>query len=267
VARIVIEVSDEHKELVAAIEALAEHVTQVADRAAVGGKSVDYAKVERMVADKTAAVERAAHQAILRRLDIDAPKVRIDGASWSRVGRYEATYYTMAGPVEVTRSVYRRDGERTGRVFAERQVEVEDAMITAYQLPAEARSVSASVDRVSLPMAEPRPRPPGRPKKGAAKQPITVAWRMAWAATVTLHDRDGNALHTIRHGAMPDDGAASLLHGVAGDLNELLAKKPRRLAIEAGAVLQLRALATSDRWADAMDLTLQPLRKAVRVAA
>lgn len=32
-------------------------------------------------------------------------------------------------------------------------------------------------------------------------------------------------------------------------------------------VLHLRALATSDRWTDAMDFTLRPLRKAVRVAA
>jgi hypothetical protein len=32
-------------------------------------------------------------------------------------------------------------------------------------------------------------------------------------------------------------------------------------------VLQLRALATSDRWADAMELTLSPLRKGIRVAA
>ena len=32
-------------------------------------------------------------------------------------------------------------------------------------------------------------------------------------------------------------------------------------------VLQLRALATSDRWDHAMSLTLQPLRKSVRVAA
>ena len=32
-------------------------------------------------------------------------------------------------------------------------------------------------------------------------------------------------------------------------------------------VLQLRALAVSDRWADAMVLTMQPLRKSVRVAA
>jgi len=289
VARIVIEVPDEHKELVAAIEVLAAHVAKVASGVSVGGKAVDYAKVEQTIGEKTAAIERAAHQAILRRLDIDAPKVMIDGVPWTRVGRHEATYYTMAGPVEVVRSVYRRDGERNGRVvdavslragvvadgwlpqtaramahhiqrgtpreaeegaaemgrlpyskssfdrvthevgdhYAARQVEIEDALITAYEPPAEARSVSASLDRVSVPMAEPRPRPPGRPKKGAAKRPISVAWRMAWAATVTLHDKDGKGLHTIRYGAMPDDGAGSLLQGVAGDIRELVRKQPQ----------------------------------------
>ena len=260
----------------------------------MGGKPIDYARVERTIGEKSAAVERAAHQAILRALDIDVARVVIDGVPWSRVGRHEATYYTMAGPIAVARSVYRRDGERNGKVvdpislragvvgdgwlpqtaramahhvqrgtareaeegaaemgrlpysrssfdrvahevgelYAARQVETEDALITAYEPPAEARSVSASIDRVSLPMAEPRPRPPGRPKKGAPKRPITVAWRMAWVATVTLHDKNGDALHTIRYGAMPADGAMSLLHGIAGDLNELIAKRPRlRIAL------------------------------------
>lgn len=32
-------------------------------------------------------------------------------------------------------------------------------------------------------------------------------------------------------------------------------------------VIQLRALALSESWPDAMDLTLRPLRKSVRVAA
>ena len=50
---------------------------------------------------------------------------------------------------------------------------------------------------------------------------------MMWVATVTLHDRKGDALHTIRYGAMPDDGCESLLHGAAGDVNELLRKMPR----------------------------------------
>ncbi|MBE7449514.1 MAG: hypothetical protein HS111_11640 [Kofleriaceae bacterium] len=48
--------------------------------------------MERTIGEKTAAIERAAHQAILRRLDVDAPKMMIDGGSWSRVGRYEATH-------------------------------------------------------------------------------------------------------------------------------------------------------------------------------
>ena len=287
-ARIVIEVPDEHKELAAAIAVVAEHVTQVAGGGG-DGKAVDYARVERGVGELVAAVERAAHQAILRSLDLDAPHVQIDGTRWTRVGRYEATYYTLAGPVVVERSVYRCDGERNskvvdpvslragvvadgwlpqtaramahhvqggtareaelrvaemgrlpysrssfdrvahavGELYADRHVDIEDAMLTAYELPAEVKSVSAGLDRVSLPIAEPRPRPPGRPRKDAPKRPITVAWRMAWVATLTLHDKDGNALHTIRYGAMPDDGASSLLQGVAGDLCELLSKQPR----------------------------------------
>jgi hypothetical protein len=43
----------------------------------------------------------------LRSLDVDAPQLQIASATWTRVGRYEATYYTLAGPVVVERSVYR----------------------------------------------------------------------------------------------------------------------------------------------------------------
>ena len=286
--RIVIEVPDEHKEFAAAVSALVDRVTSVASRGA-DGKAVDYARIEREVGELTAAAERTAHQAILRSLDLDAPHVRIDGETWTRVGRYEATFYTLAGSVVVERSVYRRDGERNGKVvdpvslragvvadgwlpqtaramahhvqggtpreaevrvaemgrlpysrssfdrvahavgelYADRHVDIEDALIIAYELPAEVKSVSAALDRVSLPIAEPRPRPPGRPRKDAPKRPITVAWRMAWVATLTFHDKDGNALHTLRYGAMPDDGARSLLQGVAGDLREVLCKQPR----------------------------------------
>jgi len=323
-ARIVIEVPDENKELAAAVTAVAEHVTQVVGRGA-DGKAVDYAQVERNVGELVAAVERAAHQAILRSLDLDAPCVRIDGATWTRVGRYEATFYTLAGPVIVERSVYRRDGERNGKVvdpvslragvvadgwlpqtaramahhvqggtareaevrvaemgrlpysrssfdrvahavgelYADRHVDIEDALITAFELPAEVKSVSAGLDRVSLPVAEPRPRPPGRPRKDAPKRPITVAWRMAWVATLTLHDKDGNALHTIRYGAMPEDGASSLLQGVAGDIRELLRQQPRlnvtllsdgahdlveHLAVEVGARLDRKVVQVVDFW-------------------
>lgn len=287
-ARIVIEVSDQDKELALALEQIAGLVAELQNRCE-GGKTIDYANIERDVGAAVAALEREAHRSMLRRLDLDVEQVRIGGALHTRVGRYEATYYTMAGPVVVERSVFRRDGARnakvvdvvslragavadgwlpqtaramahhvqrgtareaeasaleTGRLvysrssyervahavgdlYAARNDEIEDALITAYEPPAEAYSATVGLDRVAMPMIEPRTLPPGRRSKDAPKRPITVAWRMAWVATVTLHDRDGNALHTIRYGAMPDDGCESLLHGIAGDIIELLAKRPR----------------------------------------
>jgi len=288
VTRIVIELADQHKHLASALQALAERVEQLGSQGA-DGKSIDYAKIEREVGAAAASVERAAHQGLLAGLDIDTAQVLIGGALHTRVGRYEGAYHTMAGSVSVLRSLYRRDGQRNGKVvdtigmragvvadgwlpqtaramahhvqggtardaeanasesgrlvysrcsfdrvthavgelYGDHNVDIDDALITAYEPPAEARSISVGLDRVSLPTIEPRPRPAGRPKKDAPKRPITVAWRMMWVATVTLHDRNGDALHTIRYGAMPDDGCASLLHGAAGDVNELLRKRPR----------------------------------------
>lgn len=287
-ARIVIEVSDQNKQLVLAVQQFVELVAEIQQRS-IGGKSIDYAKIERDVGAAAAAIEREAHRGLLAGLDLDAEKVRIEGKLHTRVGRYEASYYTMAGPVVIERSLYRPDGERNakvvdvisvragavadgwlpqtaramahhlqrgtareaeasaieigrlvyskssfdrvahavGELYGDRNDEIEDKLIVEYEVPPEARSASVGLDRVSMPMIEPRPRPPGRPKKGDPKRPITVAWRMAWVATVTLHDAKGDAIHTIRYGAMPDDGVESLLHGVAGDVNELLAKCPR----------------------------------------
>lgn len=131
------------------------------------------------------------------------------------------------GRLVYSRSSFDRVAHAVGELYADRNDEIEDALITAYELPDDARSVSVGLDRVSMPMIEPRALPPGRPKEGAPRRPIAVAWRMAWVATVTLHDRVGNALHTIRYGAMPDDGCESLLHGISGDLRELLRKRPR----------------------------------------
>jgi hypothetical protein len=57
--------------------------------------------------------------------------------------------------------------------------------------------------------------------RGAFRPSGTYTHRVTtWVATVAMHDRDGNALHTIRYGAMPDDGCEGLLHGIAGDVNE-----------------------------------------------
>ena len=48
---------------------------------------------------------------------------------------------------------------------------------------------------------------------------------MAYCGTVTLHDGEGEALHTIRYGRMPKGDAAGLCEGMAGDVVVLLRKQ------------------------------------------
>jgi hypothetical protein len=105
--------------------------------------------------------------------------------------------------------------------------DIEDTLIEAYEVPAEARSVSASLDRVSVPMEEPRPRPRGRPRKGAPKKPVARNFRMAYCGTVTLHDENGAALHTIRYGCMPQGDVTGLRDRLVADVATLRSKKSR----------------------------------------
>lgn len=141
--------------------------------------------------------------------------------------REAAASAAESGRLIYSRCSFERVTHAVGDIYGDRNVDIDDALITAYEPPSETRSASVGLDRVSLPTIELLARPPGRPKKGAAKRPLAVVWKMMWVATVTLHDKNGDALHTIRYGAMPDDGCGSLLHGAAGDVNELLRKLPK----------------------------------------
>jgi len=78
------------------------------------GQSLDYASVERQVAQGAAEIEKAAHQVLLHHLDVDAPGVLIDGKKYIRAGRFEATYHTMAGDVVLERTLYRDAQKRSG---------------------------------------------------------------------------------------------------------------------------------------------------------
>jgi hypothetical protein len=72
---------------------------------------VDYALVEQAMWEAAGRTEREAHRAILQSLDIDVPPVVIGKQGYTRVGRCEDKYHTMAGSVSVERSLYRKSGE------------------------------------------------------------------------------------------------------------------------------------------------------------
>jgi len=74
---------------------------------------VDYTQAEQEFARRACALERAAHQVVLQALDLDAPHIKVDGTLYRRVLRSVGNYYSMAGPVEVKRSLY-----RTGETMA-----------------------------------------------------------------------------------------------------------------------------------------------------
>ncbi len=85
---------------------------------------------------------------------------------------------------------------------------------------------------MSVPMEEPRPRPPGRPRKDAPKRPVARNWRMAFVGTVTLHDLEGEALRTFRYGRMPQGNAEDLCDGLAGDVLAMRAQRPDLKVVE-----------------------------------
>lgn len=294
--KLIIEVPEDLRELGEAfVEMLS--ATQRTIARTGGGKAVDYAQVEREVAEAAAQGERAVHRAILQALDINVPAVIIGGNRYNRVGRCEAPYHTMAGSVSIERSLYRQSGQRggqpggkvvdavslragavgdgwlpqTARVMAHEVQEgpsraaqlsaaeygrlpysrssfetvahlvgalavaghkdIEDALIDSYEVPTKARSVSVSLDRVNVPMEEPRGRPVGRPKKNAPKNPIKVQYRQAYCGTVTLHDENSKALHTIRYGCMPDGDILALRDRLVADVATLRAAQPRLMII------------------------------------
>jgi len=253
------------------------------------GAAVDYAAVEESVADGLSALERAAHESLLKRLDIDVPSIRIWGDEYRRIGQFEGEYHCLSGTIRLMRTVYRkktrngetldpvsvragvvgegwlprtaramahllaqgtsreaedtakelarlpysrssfeRVGHDVGELYRRAQPRIEQVLIEEFAVPAEARSVSISIDRVALPMEEPpekEPEPEPNPiveearARAAKRTPdprlqaimeesqrsyvepkVLRNFRMAYVATVTLHDGQGEALHTIRYG-------------------------------------------------------------------
>jgi hypothetical protein len=281
---IVVEFPEEFKQLAVEVAAVVQTVVEQR-KVGPGGRAVDYAIFEDRLAEACARVERAGHGAALEALDVDGPAIFVEGVRHGRAGRVRATYYTLAGPVELERTLYRnpqgrtvdavslragvvkggwlpktaramahelqkgtsREAEATARElkrlpysrtafehvahevgahYVARHQDIEERLIEAFVVPDGTASVCVSLDRVSVPMEEPRPRPPGRPRRGAPKRPVARVFRMAYCGTLTLCDASGEALHTLRYGRMPENDAQDLCEGMAADAQHLLRNTP-----------------------------------------
>ncbi len=125
-----------------------------------------------------------------------------------------------------SRSSFETVSHLVGEAYVGLHAEIEDLIIEEFEVPDDARTISASIDRVSIPIEEPRPRPVGRPRKGAPKKPCEVVYRMAYCATLTLHDDSGAAIHSFRYGRMPGGDPVAMVDILSADVRALLRKAP-----------------------------------------
>jgi len=300
VSRIMLEVEPEYQGIVDAVSALLDKLRQRREEAKTK-PSIDYAQVEREVAQGVACIERSAHATVLLALDMDAPEVRVGGRRYRRVHRCRGSYYTMAGPVNLERTLYRPAGERNaatvdtislragvvgdgwlpetaaamawecqratsreaegasdrwqrlpysrcafervthlvGEQYGQKREEVERVLVEQMSIPEAAHAISVSLDRVSIPMEEPRQEPPRNPEKEPERSPkrkakkryVQRVFRMAYAATVTLHDATGKSLLTLRYGRMPQGDIDGLCTALCDDVQTLLGRCPSLLVV------------------------------------
>ena len=114
-----------------------------------------------------------------------------------------------------SRSTFERVGHRVGESYCVRNVEIEGILANQFEVPNDACSVSVSIDRTSVPMEE----------VAENGEDVVRAHRMAHCATLTFHDDEGEAVHTLRYGRMPESDIDSLDLTLQGDVSSALQKR------------------------------------------
>lgn len=137
------------------------------------------------------------------------------------------------GRLPYSRSSFERVSHALGNLYEISHAEVEDALIEEFVMPSGATAISAGLDRVSVPMEE-------LVKTDGGLAPV-CQYRMAYVGTVTVTGAEGEALHTIRYGRMPQGDAGALCEGLAADIACLMRKQPKLR-------LQLLADGASEMW-------------------
>lgn len=97
----------------------------------------------------------------------------------------------------------------------------------------EATAVVVELDRASVPMAEPREATDSDIKNGV-KNPITVAYRMAYCGAVGLLDKDGETIDVLRFADDPSEGAERAKLSLRAWLGGATAKRPNLAVVTLG---------------------------------
>ena len=140
--------------------------------------------------------------------------------------REAETTARMLDRLPYSRASFASVGQEVGRQYTAVRTDREEVLMEEYPLPAEAASVSVALDRVSVPREEAVAAEERAAQPGTRKRKVWRQFRMAYCATLTVHDRKGEALHTIRYGRMPQGEVEGLWRILAQDVCTLLRKQP-----------------------------------------
>jgi hypothetical protein len=129
-----------------------------------------------------------------------------------------------------SRSTLERIAKRTGAALHAELPMIEPVVRARETVPKKAHVFSLGLDRTTVPMAEMPDdiRLPATPAHVRRRlPPVTVAYRMAYVATVAVHDRRGETLKSTRIAAAAHEGANELMERVGAELHHLLGQRPR----------------------------------------
>ena len=125
-----------------------------------------------------------------------------------------------------SRSTFDRAGTLIGQRWDAVRVVEEQRLIEEFEVPAEAVAASFAVDRVSVPMEEDRELTAKDIERGI-KRPVEVKLRMAYCGVWTLHDADGEPLHSVRYAWLADNGGQEAIEdALAADAWALFKQRP-----------------------------------------
>jgi hypothetical protein len=122
--------------------------------------------------------------------------------------------------------------ERTAKTLAKEVIaelpRIEPKIRCLEVVPEKAQGIVLGIDRTSAPMAEPSDKknpPRKKPYQRRAPEPVEVNYRMAYVATVTLVDEQGEALVTRRYAIEASDSEQDLLARAMADVRHALHRR------------------------------------------
>ena len=145
---------------------------------------------------------------------------------------------------EVERTLWRTGHVPPGRAFLEKRgsnlaqgiaddvAACEEAARASETIPAEVASVSCGLDRMSVRTSEPRSPESGparlrqEPYERTPPEPKEFHYRKAWVGSMSLYDREGKELRTLRYGAEAVADPNALADRVAADVATVIRLRP-----------------------------------------